>query len=220
MIEINQNFFSIVFIGYLNPLILNHNFLIDNNILPIEKDPFKRFIKNEGGKQFTEFVATPLLSTIKYDYIHITVEQHRFQILDISKILPHESVIANIAKKYFEVLPHTPLAMGGINFNYLLTFDSNESIDIFENQFVNKNIIQSKLELKNIMMGDYAIKFVSEETFGELRINAIKENPFKKILNINYENNNVSSFLENLDSISIKYNQAQEIINIITNLEG
>ena len=37
-------FFNIVFIGRLNPQILNHDFLLNNRVLPEDKEPFKTLV--------------------------------------------------------------------------------------------------------------------------------------------------------------------------------
>ena len=123
MPNFKETLFSIVFIGRFNPQILNHDFLVNNKILPEKEEPFKALFAKEDNKPFTEFMSTPVLTTIKYDSINIVIEESRFQIQDLNNTDPSTSPIVSITKKYFgEILKYTPISAGGINLNGIITF--------------------------------------------------------------------------------------------------
>ncbi|MBI4334639.1 MAG: hypothetical protein HY673_25575 [Chloroflexi bacterium] len=75
-------FFSIVLIGRQNPQILTHDFLLKNEVLPKDREPFKGLITEEGSLPFTEFISTPVITSITYGPISITIEENRYQITD------------------------------------------------------------------------------------------------------------------------------------------
>lgn len=111
--------FSIVFIGRQNPQILNHDFLIKNEVLPIKSEPFKSLIKDSSQKKppFTSYLSTPVVTALDYKWISIIVEENRFQIKDAKFKVPSKSPIITISKEYFgTLLKYTPFQVGGINF--------------------------------------------------------------------------------------------------------
>lgn len=122
MATFTEDFFSIVILGRMNPAILNHDFLVENDIIPKTVQPFSTLLQEPKGKQFTEFISTPVMSSIKYGQYSILVESQRLQAIDETGSKPHESVLLGIVKKYFGVLEHTPVKLGGFNFRGKLVF--------------------------------------------------------------------------------------------------
>ena len=92
--------FSIVFIGRQNPQILNHDFLIKNEVLPVKREPFKSLIKDSSQKKppFTSYLSTPVVTALDYKWISIIVEENRFQIKDAKFNVPSKSPIITITK--------------------------------------------------------------------------------------------------------------------------
>jgi len=116
-------FSSIVLIGMQNPQILNHDFLVNHNVLPKDQLPFKELFAKEGSPPFTEFISTPILATIRYGPISITVDESRYQITDRRFEHAPSSQIIHITQKYFgELLRYTPIQLGGVNLNGNLRF--------------------------------------------------------------------------------------------------
>ena len=99
----SPTFFSIVFLGSHNPQILNHDFLLKNQVLPIKEEPFSSLIEKASEKHppFTQYVSTPLVTTLSYEWISIIIEQNRYQIKDVNFKTPLESPIISISKEYF-----------------------------------------------------------------------------------------------------------------------
>ena len=73
---------SIVFTGKQNPRILNHDFLLNNGVLPKNKEPFKGLFAKQDSDPFTDFLSTPVLACIRYAPINLLVEENRYQIRD------------------------------------------------------------------------------------------------------------------------------------------
>ncbi len=147
----NPKFFSIVFLGSQNPQILNHDFLIDNQILPIEKEPFKSLMERASKEKppFTQYLSTPLVASLTYKWISIIVEQNRYQIKDTHFTTPLESPIISIPKEYFgRVLKHTPITLGGINFGGDIIFsDEADEVGFDESLGIDRQKFQSHLGL-------------------------------------------------------------------------
>ena len=135
-------FFSIVLIGRHNPQILNHDFLLKNEIAPPGRDLSN---KDASGKQlekaYSHFVSTPVLASIVYGNFSIVIEESRFQITDGLGNVKSDNSIIDFTKKYFSLLKHTPLTLGGLNFNALISFDSDKEIKSFEDKFISKRAI-------------------------------------------------------------------------------
>ena len=131
---------SIVLLGKHNPQILNHDFLVQNRVLPLDSEPFSSLISPTGGElppaesPFSEFISTHVVSSIRYAGIQITVDGSRFQIMDNGYFNdPQSSTIATIIHRYFgDLLKYTSMQFCGINFNGLIEFDSNADEQEFD----------------------------------------------------------------------------------------
>jgi hypothetical protein len=79
---------------------------------------------NPETKSFSEFVSTPIFSSIRYGPIAIVVDGTRFQITDNGYFEhPETSVIVEMTRRYFgDLLKYTPLDVCGINFNGRVKF--------------------------------------------------------------------------------------------------
>jgi hypothetical protein len=195
-------FFSIVLLGRQNPQILNHDFLVKHGILPPDKEPFKDLLKQEDSQPFTEFISTPIISSIKYGFISIAVQENLYQITDSRLESPSESAIIPITKKYFgEILRYTPFLLGGINFNGSITFSNVDDEQRFdENSGINRNIINNLAGTINTRIGTI-LSFPSEEGVIEIQMIKPKDRALPGIINFNYEfeYKDIDSFLGNFD---------------------
>ncbi len=218
--KLEPKFFSIILIGRLNPQILNHDFLLKNNIIPLEKSPFKDIIISKPEQNaFDDYVSTPVLSRLKYKNIDIVIEESRYQITDtaIAHISPSESPIIDFTKSYFSLLEHTPLSFGGINFNSHLIFDSDKEKISFEDNFISKRDGFFKdLGINNF---DVSLKldfvFPGPQNKVELSLNKLRASPLVKMINLNYEFSfatGMDIFLKNLDSVSDLFQRYREIL--------
>jgi len=203
----SPKFFSIVFLGSQNPQILNHDFLINNQILPIQREPFKSMmaaVSNETPP-FTQYISTPLVTTLTYKWISIIIEQNRYQIKDTHSTKPSESPIISIPKEYFgRVLRHTPITLGGINFAGNISFLNSDDESTFDE---NLGINRQKFQLKfGLFRAEYSPKIrlvwdEEQEDGFELSLTKSKSVSGGCAANFNFEffYNNMDSFMKKLD---------------------
>ncbi len=214
-------FFSIVFIGRHNPQILNHDFLINNEILPVNEEPFKSILAKEDKNPFTEFVSTPVLATIKYGSISIVIEEGRYQIKDTNCADPATSAIVQITKKYFgEILRYTPLNVGGINFNGNITFNGEEDEQEFDKNFgFNRNPLCDYTGTKDIRLG-MAFSFQWLEGIVDVQIPKSKGPSGSCTINFNYEfkHDDMESFFVNLDKAEQTHQKFRNLL-LLLNVE-
>lgn len=205
MPNFSGQFFSIVIVGKHNPQILNHNFLINNEILPVTEEPFKSLLAKEGENPFTEFVSTPVLATIKYGSISMVIEESRYQIKDSNYGDPATSSIVNITKKYFgEILKYTPISVGGINLSGNITFDDEKDEQGFNERFgVNIDTLCTHAGTQNIRLG-MNLAFLWLEGLVDVQIPRLKGAPNSRKINFNYEfkYNKTKDFFGNLDKVN------------------
>lgn len=219
--KFEPKFFSIILIGRLNPQILNHDFLLKNNIIPLEKSPFKDIVMGKPEQNaFEDYVSTPVLSRLRYKNIDIVVEESRYQITDIAHIPPSESSIIDFTKNYFSLLKYTPLSFGGINFNSHLIFDSDKEKISFEDNFISdRGGFYKNLGINNF---DVSMKldfmFPGSQNKVELSLNKLRASPLVKMINFNYEFGfgiGMEAFLKNLDDVPNLFKKCDEILTKI-----
>jgi hypothetical protein len=218
MSSFTRSFFSIVFIGRQNPQILNHDFLIRNRILPKKAEPFKSLIDNSSGKTppFTEFLSTPIVTTLSYKWISIISEEGRFQIKDSKFRLPSKSPIISITKKYFgEHLRYTPFQMGGINFAGQLKFSNeNDDIALDKKLGIDSNAFAELVGIEGKIQYSTKINYRMGEDQFELRVDRSKKHQETAGLNLNYEfsYDNIDSFIDKLDEVNRFYDVFQKML--------
>jgi len=191
---LDNNFISIVFLGYFNPAILNNDFLKENKILITDEKPIR------------ENPTTPVFKSIEYLNLKFIIDLERFQIIEERINNFKDTKLINIAFKYFDVLKYTPLFVCGINFNLnVKILDIENFINLIKGNYI--------LELLNINSFVINIKreiLKKEEKFIGLNIRAklntdklIQLNLDKKddsdvfILNYNYELRELDKKTEN-----------------------
>ncbi len=208
-------FFSIIFTGRQNPQILNHDFLIDNKVLPENEEPFKTLLSGENSKPFTDYISTPIITSLKYGPISIIVEENRFQIMDTRFENPLSSPIINITKKYFgDILRFTPFVLGGFNFNGIIKFDDKEE-ETFDKQLgIEREKIIDILGADDIRIGLY-LSYSWNKGMVEVNLPKIKDRSKPDVINFNYEfkYQNIDQFLLNLDDLPLVYDKFNNLID-------
>ncbi len=212
------NFFSIIFLGRQNPQILNHEFLINNNVLPENEEPFKTLFSRENTNPFTEFVSTPVITSLKYGPISIIVEENRFQIMDSRFEKPLSSPIINITKKYFgDILRFTPFILGGINFNGIIKFDDIKEEETFDKQLgIEREKVINIFGIDDIRIG-FSLSYPLNKGTIEINLPKIKDRSKPGGINFNYEFNyeDIDQFLGNLDDLPLVLEKFNTLINML-----
>jgi len=214
----SPKFFSIVFIGRQNPQILNHDFLINNRVLPTKREPFKSLIKDSSEKTppFTEYLSTPVVTTLVYKWISIIVEEGRFQIKDNDFGIPSESPIISITKKYFGGhLRYTPFQLGGINFAGELNFaNENDEIAFDKKLGIDCKTFANYLKIEEKDQYSTKLNYPLKEDQIELRVDKSKKHQEKAMLNFNFEftYDDIDSFIGKLDEVDGVYKIFKEIL--------
>jgi hypothetical protein len=202
------NFFSIVLVGRQNPQILNHDFLINNQVIPISKEPFKTLIKksSKDNPPFTQYLSTPVVTQLAYNWISIIVQESRFQIIDNKVSAPSKSPIISFTKKYFgEILRYTPFQLGGLNFNGELKFSNKSDENNFDKMLgINIEKFKSNFNIKNQIQFESKINFPLDN--GQGQINVSKP---KKMQNIGIANFNFEFGYEDIDSFMTRLDEAE-----------
>ena len=219
MATFKGRYFSIIFIGKQNPQILNHDFLVKHNILPENKEPFQTLFANSESNPFSEFISTPVLTSLKYGPIIITIEENRYQIVDNSFDEPLSSPIIEITKKYFgNILRYTPFIVGGFNFKGILKFDDLKDEESFDNNLgVDRNRIRNLLDENDVRMG-LTLSYPWNNGIIEINLPKAKERLKPGEINFNYEFNykNIDDFIKRLDDLPLVY---EKFINFIESFD-
>ncbi|MBW1614417.1 MAG: hypothetical protein JRJ57_10705 [Deltaproteobacteria bacterium] len=209
--------FSIVFIGRQNPQILNHDFLIKNEVLPVKREPFKSLIKDSSQKKppFTSYLSTPVVTALDYKWISIIVEENRFQIKDAKFKVPSKSPIITITKEYFgTLLKYTPFQLGGINFGGELKFSDLEEERNFDDRLgIDNKKFETYFKVNKIRISN-RITFPWNDDQLELRIDKPKKDLNISNLNFNFEftYENIDSFIGKLGKVDKVYMKFKEIL--------
>jgi len=215
-------FFSVIFLGKQNPQILNHDFLINNKVLPENEEPFKTLFSKKDSNPFDEFISTPVLSSLKYGPISIAVEDNRFQIMDFRFEDPLSSPIINITKKYFgDILRFTPFILGGVNFNGIIKFDDRKEEETFDKQLgIEREKVINIFGFDDIRIG-FSFSYPFNEGIVEVNLPKIKDRSKPGAINFNYEfkYKDIESFLGNLDDLPLIYEKFNILINLL-NIRG
>ena len=187
MAELSKNFISFVALGGQNPQILNLDFLKAENILPVNEEPFVSLLAQE--KPMKKFVSVPGLTNLVVGNVEFIVDEQRFQVRETGISQWTDAKVLDIAKRYFEVLPYTPLKLVGVNLNSTITFATSE-----EAKTCQQLCLPQDSKLARIISGDN----VSASTVlryrysgGRGRITLTIEQPnrenSKRMINFNYE---------------------------------
>lgn len=214
MPDLNLNFFSLVLLGRQNPQILTHDFLINNDILPKDEEPFKSYLSKE--KPYSEFISTPVLTSIKYGHISIVVEENRYQIRDSKFSNLATSPVVGITRKYFgEHLRYTPCNLCGVNFNSVLSFEDKSDEERFdEGCGLSGEQVRAITDADDIRAG-VTYSFPWKEGMVEIQIAKPKNRAQPGNLNFNYEfeYKNIDSFVGSLDEIERVYEKFEKIVS-------
>lgn len=142
MANLKRDSINIIALGGQNPQILNVDFLTGNGILPVDREPFPALLARENP--YDEFVSVPGLTKLVIGDIEFVVTPERFAIRQLGIGDWSDNIIGDMAIKYFEVLPYTPLSVIGINLYSIITFKAPGEQQAFQNLYFNEsnNIIK------------------------------------------------------------------------------
>jgi len=180
MAEYTHNSVSIVVLGHMNPAILNHDWLEKQQIIP------KKFFAQpaQSDSPFIQFLSTPPMAQLVYGEIVFTVEMGKFILKSNQPSVKADAF--NVAKRYFEKLPHTPLAKVGFNVSGIIKFDSKQEEKSFDKKCVSCG--DSLLTLINKRDIEIGFTLQYEEGKGCYRLDCTKERKARKAyLNCNWE---------------------------------
>jgi hypothetical protein len=185
----NKNFISFVALGGLNPQILNIDFLKANSIISINDTPFDKLLKQ--GAAPDKFISVPGFANLSVANIEFLVDEQRFQIRDTKISEWAETKILDIANKYFQVLPYTPLKLVGVNFNSTITFDTSKEARNFQELFFPRNSPFAQIISKQEINASSMLRYPYSDSGGRGRIQLTIEQPDeenkRRVVNINYE---------------------------------
>jgi hypothetical protein len=186
----SKNFISFVALGGLNPQILNIDFLKVNSIISINDPPFDKLLK-QGAAPDT-FISVPgLVANLVVANIEIFVDQQRLQIRDTKVSEWSETKILDIASKYFQVLPYTPLKLVGVNFNSTIMFDTSKEAQDFQELFFPRNSPLAQIISKQGINASSMLRYPYSDSGNHSRIQLTIEQPDtenkRRVVNINYE---------------------------------
>ena len=218
MAKFEKQFFSIVLLGRQNPKILNHDFLVNNKIISLKHEPFKSLLNKEKESPFSEFISTPVLASIKYDYISIVVQEDRFQIIDRNFLDPSKSIIVSITKNYFgKILRFTPFQLGGMNFNGFIQFNNKTDESRFDKSIgMEITRLRKLVKEKDTRIG-YTFSFPFENGTIETQITKPKEldKPARINFNYEYEYQDIDSFMKHLGTAPIVFKKFLEMLRLL-----
>ena len=219
MTQFKGHFISIIFIGRQNPQILTPAFLMDNDVIPKTREPFKTILADKGSNPFTEFISTPVLTTLKYSNISIMVEENRYQIQDNKFDDLISSPIIQITKNYFgKILRYTPLKVGGINFNGSIEFNDEKDEHSFDERLgIGRDKLSTFTGTSEIK---YGMSFSYPYSNGLIEVQLPKPkipNLRQCAVNFNYEFKyvDIDSFTSNLDNIPSLYGKFNELLRFL-----
>lgn len=183
----SRNFISFVALGGPNPQILNIDFLKTKGILRLDQEPFASLSAQE--KLVKKFVAVPGFTNLVLDNIEFIVDESRFQIRekDISKW--GDTKILEIAEKYFDVLPYTPLKLVGLNLNSTITFGTPREAASFQELFLSEDSRILGIIRKDSVAASIVLRYPYSKQGGRITLTLEqpnKENK-KRVVNLNYE---------------------------------
>jgi hypothetical protein len=187
MASVGKNFINFVAIGGQNPQILNIDFLKNNQIIPLEREPFATLLAQENPCK--KFVSVPGFTNLVLGDIEFIVDEMRFQLQENKVSLWSQTTILEIAKRYYKVLPYTPLKLVGINLNSTIAFDSLE-----EAQNCQKLCLPEDSDIRKIVSADNisaSLTLRYPYSTGQGRVTLTIEHPSKendrRRINLNYE---------------------------------
>lgn len=217
LMEIKNNFLSIVVLGSFNPSILTSSFLANECKVTFSEKPDEKHL--------------PIFSIVTYNNLVFQTTYENFQVIQNNIDNFDNPLILEPVKKYFQVLRYTPLTTCGINFNIdiskinmphfeklvlddeikLLDAINKKEILLDQNIFLNKE--SGRKSFRQLNMLYHLDDFVSES----LSIQKKEENSLT--INFNHEVGNLHENSENLFNLIENYSIIKaNFITLIKNI--
>jgi len=183
----SKNFISVVALGGQNPQILNLDFLKANKIIKANEPPFDELLRQE--KPLTKFVSVPGFTNLVLGKIEFIVDEQRFQIRDEAIREWPETKILDIAEKYFQVLPYTPLKLVGVNLNSTIVFGTPEEANNCQNLCLPQDSRLASVVSRDNISTSSILRYKYNEDGGRitLTIDQPDKQNTKRTINFNYE---------------------------------
>jgi hypothetical protein len=187
MANLKKNFLSFVALGGQNPQILNLDFLKTNNIIPVNAPPFDKLLKQE--KPLKKFVSVPGIANLVLGNVEFVIDQRMFQIRETELSQWGETKIVDIAKKYFEVLPHTPLKLVGVNFNSTIIFETPEEAANCQKLCLPDGSQFPRIISRDNIIASSVLRYPYQDGGGRIMLTVEQPNKenTERMININYE---------------------------------
>ena len=210
----SKNFISFVAIGRPNPQILNIDFLRNNRILPLEEESPGRLPDQE--KDVKKFVSVPGFANLALENIEFIVDEGRFQITEKDLSEWTETKILEIAKRYFKVLPYTPLKVVGVNLNSTVSFKTSDEACRFQELLLPKDGRLAKILSADTVTASIVLRYSYPTQGGRaaLTIDQPDKDNKKRVVNFNREFDFMDwqTFANELDKISDVSQYADSVI--------
>lgn len=204
--NIEYSVLTIVAAGGQNPNIINHDFLVSKSIIAEATDP-------------PVSIITPPVSQLTYENFRITVEQARF-VID-QKLTKDTGLFASqYIKRYYEVLPYTPMSAFGVNLSGEVTWESEkEYFNFRDSSFGKGDLLRSATSTSNWLMG-YSLKYNNSPYITTLTIDPpssdwkcrIKTNSHRGL-----DENQMDIFLKEICEIETLLNSVKEVFSAFLN---
>jgi len=187
MANLKKNFLSFVALGGQNPQILNLDFLKTNDIIPVNAPPFEELLKQE--KPLKKFVSFPGLANLVLGNIEFVIDESRFQVRETEISQWAETKLIDIVKKYFEILPYTPLKVVGINFNSTIVFETPEEANNYQKLCLPEDSPLARIISRDNITASSVLRYPYWDDGGRITLTIEQPNKknTKRMININYE---------------------------------
>ena len=210
-----KNFISFVALGRPNPQIMNIDFLRSNKILPPEHEPYNDHPDRE--KKVRKFVSVPGFTNLVLEKIEFIVDEGRFQITEKDLSDWTDTKILKIAKRYFKVLPHTPLRVVGVNMNSTISFKTPEEAAKFQELLLPKDNLLAKIVSADTITSSIVLRYpyATQEGRATLTVDQPDKENKRRIVNFNreFDFTDWGTFESELDNISDVSKSAEFIID-------
>jgi hypothetical protein len=183
----SKNFISFVALGGLNPQILNVDFLKASSIISVNDPPFDKLLKQ--GVAPDKFISLPGFANLVVANIEFLVDEQRFQLRDTKISEWAETNILDIANKYFQVLPYTPLKLVGVNLNSTITFATSEEAHNCQKLCLPKDSQLARIISNDSISASSVLRYPYSDDGGRITLTIeqpSRENK-KRAVNFNYE---------------------------------
>jgi hypothetical protein len=179
-------------------------------------DWLKKIISDE--EDAINFTNTPVFSVCEFQSFIFTVTPDHLQVVPKTPSEPNVPKLQKVVSNYIEALPETPYTAVGLNYIWIVSFDSQEDASgLLKRLFIaDESRIKTSLERNNYQAGGILV-FEDEIFRTRLLVEAVKEFPNNISCNFNYHSD-VKDFKYALQAISVYQEKNIESKQIVSHL--